>query len=94
MNNESLALLRHVLETFGSVNKKFCPSCRASDKQSKVHCNFTFDLSTNVRIYWDEGGDKHIHDSFAESYWCTNGHDWKELRIPCPTCGSQWLEKS
>lgn len=65
-----------------------CPECVEANERSRVYSQGTFFYAMGVSRFWDEDGERHVHDPNhpTTSYKCSNGHYWSETkRNRCPT---------
>ena len=69
-----------------------CPTCVAEGKRSRVVELGGSSTAIGFSPYYDEDGNRHVHDPNAYSQWyqCSNGHEFAESRnSPCPSCNTE-----
>lgn len=74
---------------FEDDGRIFCIECHKEGKKSKVyegHCETTL---LYVIPFYDESGDRHIHDKnfIYQNFRCENGHFFKKTEKPKCWCG-------
>lgn len=73
-----------------------CPECVKEGKKSRITqdvTRLTFTTDVYCAPYWDEEGNRHIHDlnTTTTSYECSKGHKWTGSAGSSCWCG--WPEK-
>lgn len=67
------------LKAFVNFEKVFCKECQCLKQKSVVYLKVNT-VGRPRYVYYDEDGDKHIHDEshVFQLYTCSKGHHWEK----------------
>jgi hypothetical protein len=62
--------------------KVFCEECQCVKQESKVYLKYKT-INGTRSVFWDEKGEKHIHDKTSHQlfFTCSFGHIWDEINF-------------